>query len=276
MPGTDQLPKFHRPPVDEVALGVQFTWDGALPTHWGAFHRRIRAKYPGVQALPPLQSVFEAFPGSPEVIGRMPQIMLGAGIWPRVLFVAADDCTLIQLQIDRLVYNWRRRPDHPDYPQYEELRVGFAQAFSEFEAFLADEGMPPVVPNLCEVLYVNPMLAAEPVGIDPIAPHRIFRLWSADVGSEWLVPSEGVSFNARYRLVDDSGKPIGRLTANMNSAVDMSNPALTRLEMIARGSPLGAGLAGIQAFHDLGRAAIVRSFAAITTPEMHELWGRYQ
>jgi hypothetical protein len=62
---TDRLPRFRNPPVDEVAVGVQFTLQGFLPTHYGRFHERIKGDYPGVQFLPPQPPQVEVVPGSP-------------------------------------------------------------------------------------------------------------------------------------------------------------------------------------------------------------------
>ena len=49
------LPAFDRPPVTEVAIGVQFgTIQELRQPHFGLFWSRIRADYPQVQDQPPL------------------------------------------------------------------------------------------------------------------------------------------------------------------------------------------------------------------------------
>jgi hypothetical protein len=47
-----------------------------------------------------------------------------------------------------------------------------------------------------------------------------------------------------------------------------------RLSLTARGRPQQEGTAGVLQFLDLGREYVVRTFAAITTSEMHEVWRR--
>ena len=57
---------------------------------------------------------------------------------------------------------------------------------------------------------------------------------------------------------------------------DLVGALIALSQIIARGQPRGPAYAGVAAFHDHAHKAIVRCFAAITTPEMHKLWERYQ
>jgi hypothetical protein len=137
------------------------------------------------------------------------------------------------------------------------------------------EGIIGIVVNQCEVLYVNPLPTAN-TGVALSEPERIFRFLSNKRGGEWDEPQEDLSFTLRYRLNDADGKPFGRLTAAALSSSSAPHIAPGfQLEMVARGVPQGTGRQGITAFHDHGHRAIVRCFAAITTPEMHKLWERY-
>jgi uncharacterized protein (TIGR04255 family) len=276
-----QLPSFHRPPVDEVAVGVQFNLEGFLPTHYGSFHDRVKSEFPGVQALPPLPPINDSFstPTGAINLSLSPLAQLASGWppWPRALFVSADDCSIIQLQRDRLYFNWRQRPiqEEKEYRRYSHLRSGFSAAYSAFETWAAEQRLGPVAPTYCEIVYVNPLPFAA-TGVGPSEPDRVFRVWSKDVGEEWKEPPEGLAFTSRYQLHDDAGEPCGRLTVTMSTAVGHDSVSEMRLELAARGTPRGAGLDGILAFHDIGHAAIVRCFAAITTPAMHARWDRHQ
>jgi uncharacterized protein (TIGR04255 family) len=278
MNATDLHPKFHFPPVEEVAVGVQFDAPGFLPTHLGGFHERVKANFPGVQPAPPLPPAREEFAAPPVATGNAPfpfPMFTVPVLVPRVFFISRDDCSLIQLQGDRLYFNWRRRPHKTEYPHYDHVRAEFAKVYREFVAFAADQGFGPIMPNQCDVLYVNP-LPANATGVEPSSPESAFRVWSSDVGDEWQESLEDLSFNARYRFVDEAGKPFGRLTVTMSTGVISNDVPQMRLELTARGAPRGSSVDDILAFHDLGHDAIVRCFAAITTPAMHGLWGRYQ
>jgi hypothetical protein len=48
---------------------------------------------------------------------------------------------------------------------------------------------------------------------------------------------------------------------------------MLRATLTARGRPLASSLDGVLGFLDLGRASIVRTFAALRTPAMHREWG---
>jgi uncharacterized protein (TIGR04255 family) len=276
MAGSDKHPKFKSPPVEEVAVGVQFSAPGFLPTHYGAFYESMKRAFPRVEVLPPLPDIREmASPQTESASPQVPSISFGFGAqwWPRVLFVSEDDCTLIQLQSDRLFFNWRRRQAQP-YEHYGFLRDGFSQAYKAFEVFATEQGFGPVVPFQCEIDYVNP-LPPSATGAEPSSPEKVFRVWSSSVGEEWVKQLEDLSYNARYPLLDDTGTQIGRLTATMTSIFGPDNEKQMRLELVARGNPRGKELNDILAFHDIGHDAIVRCFAAITTPAMHVRWGRY-
>lgn len=277
----DPLPRFRLPPVDEVAVGIQFALPGLLPTHYGAFYDRVKSEFPGVQALAPLPPIGEVFAAQDRTVnlGMSPLAQFASGWppWPRALFVSTDDCSVIQLQRDRLYFNWRHRPEQAEkkYRHYEHLRDGFSKAYGVLEALATEQSLGSIDPSMCEISYVNPLPLAV-TGVGPSTPEEMFRVWSADVGKEWRAPLEDLAFVARYPFLDDAAKPFGRLTANMSTVVGQANVPQMRLELTARGMPRGVGLDGVLAFHDIGHAAIVRCFAAITTPAMHARWERYQ
>jgi uncharacterized protein (TIGR04255 family) len=276
-PDPDTLPRFRNPPVGEVAVGVQFTLPGFLPTHYGRFHERIRDEFPGVQVLPPVPQQVESFvapTGLNQPAILPPFFGFAMPLLPRVLFISGDGSSLIQLQSDRLYFNWRK-PALGEYPHYDRFRDKFSKAYSAFAAFVADEGMGAVAPSQCDVFYVNP-LPQGVTGVAPSSPERVFRCWNVSIGEEWPTALEDLSFNSRYKLVDEAGQPFGRLIVTMSTVVGSDGIEQLRLELTARGAPRGPGLAGVLAFHDVGHDAIVRCFSAITTPEMHERWGRYE
>jgi hypothetical protein len=53
-----------------------------------------------------------------------------------------------------------------------------------------------------------------------------------------------------------------------------THAAVLRLDLTVRGKPAEETVDSALAFLDDGRSAIVKSFAELTTPEMHEQWGR--
>jgi len=268
------LPRFRNPPVSEVAVGVQFP--AALnPVHLGLYYQRVKANFPSVQVQPPIAPTFETFGAAPIVAFGIP--LPTFGLQPRMWFISNDDDSLIQLQSDRLVFNWRGGLRGSRYPHFDKVYAGFAKALDELEMLAEAEGIAAAISvNQCEVTYVNPLPTAN-TGVSLSEPAKIFRVWSDSLGVEWKEPQEDLSFTVRYRLNDEEGKPFGRLTAAVVSSSAAPNIAPGfQLEMTARGVPLGTGREGITSFHDHAHRAIVRTFAALITPEMHKLWERYQ
>jgi uncharacterized protein (TIGR04255 family) len=265
------LPRFRNPPVSEVAIGVQFQAPMLTPVHLGLFYQSVKARFPIAGVQPPLQPAFETFgSGSP-----FPILSGIAAIQPRMWFGSEDGSSLIQLQAGRLLFNWRGGLHQHAYPHFDAVQAEFMKALDELEALSMNERLGDVLINQCELVYVNP-LPVSATGVPLSEPHRIFRIWSDACGEEWPEPLEDISFNIRYRFNDKDGNPFGRLTATLSSGWAQDGSPAFHLEMTARGLPIGSGRAGITAFHEYAHQAIVRCFTAITTPEMHQRWGRYQ
>jgi uncharacterized protein (TIGR04255 family) len=268
------LPRFRKPPVSEVAVGVQFP--AVLnPVHLGLYYQRIKARFPKVRIQPTVAPSFETFVVPQTIFGSPIQTL---DLQPRMWFMSDDENSLIQLQGDRLLFNWRGGVQGSSYPHFEAVYAEFTNALDELETLVAAEGITAIAAavNQCEVLYVNPLLTAN-TGVPLSAPEKIFRVWSDKLGLEWQEPLEDMSFTVRYRLNGEDGNPFGRLTATLLSSGSAPNESHGfQLELTARGMPQERGRDGIAAFHNHAHRAIVRCFTALTTPEMHTLWGRYQ
>ena len=108
-----RLPKFRHPPLTEVVHGVQFERLPMTIVHPGLFYCRIKDRFQKAQtvpALPPLRQVFEIGPAQFHGVQfSQPDEV------PRAWFIAEDDAMLVQLQSDRLLFNWRQEPSKSEY-----------------------------------------------------------------------------------------------------------------------------------------------------------------
>lgn len=96
------------------------------------------------------------------------------------------------------------------------------------------------------------------------------------VGLEGLdTGCENVSAQLRFKLLE-AGKPVGRVHVSFQPAVGTSDPSIEviRLDITARGRPKKETPESAFDFFDFGRRAVVKTFAAVTTPSMHSMWGR--
>jgi len=262
------LPDFSNPPVAETLLSVQFDRLPALRTahfglYWGEIHHRFPAseehgELPSVierspdQLQPPMGVQFEVFEAPPT----------------RFWFVDKLGTELIQLQRDRFIKNWRKVGDVDTYPRYERVREGFDRDFEGFAGFVSRHRLGSLRVNQYEVSYINHIVAGE--GWESHKDvEEVFTVWkqprSADPGQ-----TEDLMFRARFPIADDTGGFAGRLYVTLQSARRLSDGApMFVLELTARGHANDHS-----DFFDLGRRWIVKSFAELTTPKMHKIWGR--
>lgn len=267
-------PDFADPPVVEVVLSVQFeplsrlgvSQLGAL--WWSTF----RTEFPRTEDKGPLPTVFESFdapkqqPLSVEVISEPPP--------PRCWYVNGSGTELVQVQRDRFVFNWRGGSFGEPYPRYEEVLSKFKKYFSQFEKYAEGNEIGAIVPNQCEVTYVNHILPSK--GWNRLGQfEKIFSFWSGRYSDQFLNEPEDIQFRIRYRIPNDKGVPIGRLHVSAEPRIKREDGSkLVRLTLTARGAPHERDQSGVEVFFNLAREQIVRGFASITAEQMHRTWGR--
>ena len=136
---------FHNPPVSEVVVATYFTQPIAdfRNQHVGLFWNRIRDRFPISHQQLPVGIRADVSPGEPFPM-------------PRYWFVADDEISLIQLQKNAFIFNWRRRENNK-YPHFNRsIKPEFDRLYSELESFLAtDVDAQPISIDLCELTYVN-------------------------------------------------------------------------------------------------------------------------
>jgi uncharacterized protein (TIGR04255 family) len=271
------LLNFRNPPVDEVVLSIQFASLSKLKSaHIGLFWGRINHRFPDVSEQPAIPPAFETFGGIRTAPTPMIQLQaLLAPPMPRYWFEYAGEADLLQLQQDRLLRNWRQAPDNSRvYPRYEPIREAFRKDMEEFQDWLHLEKLGEVVPNQCEVTYIN--IIRLPDGSNPHTQlHRISNVWS----DKMVLPSSQTLEHSNVQLVsvfEYQGKLAGRTYITFQPAfTQVSSEPVVKLDITVRGKPLGDTVTAAFDFLDLARVQVVNTFASITTEEMHKFWERY-
>jgi uncharacterized protein (TIGR04255 family) len=266
------LPSFQNPPIDELVLSIQFNSLAQLKSaHIGLFWNTIRNRFPDVSEQPTVAPVFETFGATAPGIQFQ---ALFTPPMPRYWFEKSGEPALLQLQQDRLLRNWRQAPDNSRvYPRYESVRDAFRKDMEEYQAWLRFEGLGEIVPNQCEVTYIN--IIRLPDGSNPHTQlDRISNVWSGNIS----LPSSEKLGHANVQLAsifEHHGKPAGRTYVNFQPAfTQATSEPVVKLDVTARGKPLGETLDDAFSFLDLARSEVVNTFAALTTKEMHKFWGR--
>ena len=266
------MPEFLRPPVAEVALSIQFEpLTGLRVAHFGLFWAQIRDRFPKTQEQPPVQPVVERFGARVQP----PQFQFGVGIVsPRCWFLDHDETALLQIQTDRVIHNWRKldRESAP-YPHYGILRDKLLQEFSTFAQFVEREKIGKLVPNQCELTYINHIFL-DPKAGGQLDVTRVIAPWQGGYSDSFLKDPEILNATLSFVIPGPAG-PAGRLYITVAPTWRMSdNRPLIVLQSICRGAPDSPDSDGAFRFLDQAHDWAVRGFASITTPEMHSIWGR--
>jgi len=263
---------FDNPPLNEVVFSVQFDGEvidevGVLSEFWpkiqGGFPRH--EKHP---ALPPARESFEVPPPAPEV-----QFQLMQGVPPQRYWFLSEDATLIvQVQADRLMFNWRQVVGDEEYPHYDRLAPQFDAVLETFlgcPALNVDSASVDWV----ELQYVNP-IETQGEGQTHGQLARILNVLVPDPPREALPPVEDTQLQQRFRIDNHDGAPRGRLYLTAVPAFRTSDAVpLYVLTLLARGRPDPGDLrGGVRAFLDIAHDLIVKGFREVTTEEMHKLW----
>lgn len=269
------FPKFAKPPVVEVALGVQFQALPRLRTiQMASLSAEYKDKYPDVTEHPPLDGAIERFdPPQNEV--TIQTAARAAMPLPRMWFVSEDKTRLIQVQSDRFVFNWRARPQQGLYPSYEKIRAEFAKEFGRFISFVDRMNLGPLRPNQCEVSYFNHIGASESwSGHGELA--KVINFCSTHYSDDFLPEPETARLAAKYLMKDSEGNRVGRLNVTLEPAFRKEDAApILNFTLMARGDPNGDDAEAVFRFLDLGHEWVVRGFTTLTTPEAHKIWGRH-
>jgi uncharacterized protein (TIGR04255 family) len=269
------LPDFERPPLDEVVLGIQFS-DMPFRNHHAGLLWQLFPEYPLVEEQPPIGAVFETF-GSTFPVPDIPkfQIMTAPDAL-RYWFISEDKCQLLQVQPDRLIHNWRRRREEDEYPRYENVRHRFVAEVGKVQGFFIDRGWGEIRTNQCEVTYINIIGPSDAVA-DPVRDlAEILTFVKEQYSDGNLSHIERGQLQMSFLMEKgDGGEPLGRLHVATKPVMKQLNGAQAlQLTITARGRPSGESVEAALQWLDVGRVAVVKAFASLTTKKMHKAWRR--
>ena len=266
---TEQV-EFGSPPAIEVALAVGFQplpmlgavevvrlWESHFRREFPKVQEQVRVTMPIEQFGPP-----SSLPSFRFELGESPRL-------PRLWFLRDDESELVQVQNDWFARNWRQRDPGPEYPHYPQIRDPFAVDLGNLIDHIRRRKLGMFVAVNCELTYINHI---------PLTPgesdvKRVLNLFAVDPQLGPLGEPEAMRLAVQW-LISHEGEPVGRLHLSAEPAVRQSDmQPVTVLTMTARGRPMGEGADGVLSFLDLAHDFVVRTFVAVTTKEMHDVWG---
>ncbi len=254
---SESLPSYKNPPVNEVVCGLRFeTSDDLKIPHMGLIWEKFRKDYPIIQHNQPIASArgeitIDTSIGSPL---------------PRLWFINNSGDQLIQFQVDRFFFNWRRMESN--YPRYDYVISKFINVYNTIEDFFKEFKLGEIIPIEYELSYINHI----PNGqgwetVDDLPKIFLDFVWKKSK-KRFLPNPDKVSWLAEFLLPDNKG----HLIVNLKQATRTKDKAtLLVLELKTRGI---SETRNIREWFDLSHEWIVRGFSDITTDKIQEIWER--
>ncbi len=267
-----KLSSYQKPPLTEVYLSVQFTPLANLDIpQLGSCWNLFKDRFPKYERHEPTVRVVERDGVQNSQASLQLQTVLPL---PRLWFIDQDGTELVQIQTDKFIRNWRKAGETDVYPRYaDHIRPKFLEDFRLFEQFVNEEKIGSIEVDQCEIAYIN-HITADTIWSNHHDISKVFRFWDSGIENEVGLNFEDLNLNARFRLLDDDNKFLGRLHISVQPASSKKGVPIFILSLTARGKPIGSDMESISDFMDKGREYIVRAFTAITTQDMHNAWDR--
>lgn len=258
------MPNYRKPPVVEVAIGVQFAPITKLTVPYvGLFWDRIRETFVRAEEQGPLPHIVEPPPPEPQFI------LMDKPELPRTWFLNEKGDRILQVQRDRLHYNWRKVQPEDQYPRYPIVKREFFDYWTCFCAFLKEQKFPAPVIDQCELVYVNHIpKEAGWSSVSELSDVFSFFRW---VPREGFLPTpDALRWSMRFSLPEKAGW----LNCDCVPArVVPEGPEVMRLSLTARGCPSGnINDETLEKWFDMAREWIVRGFVDLTAKQTDKLW----
>jgi uncharacterized protein (TIGR04255 family) len=255
-------------------LGVQFD---RLPkfsnAHLGAFWKTLPEQdWPIVADAPALPQQHEQFTALARW-GQGLRLQLTQDPACRLQIKNAVGDRMLQVQNGRLHFNWLGEHGKP-YPRYEVVRQEFESALSNLVRYIAENGLGDIRPNQWEVTYINLI----PKGTVWNSPRdwRFFKLHGFPANLDDTVKCEGFTGEWHFEIPEQRGRLHIEWQHGVKPLKEDQDEEIVRLTFTARGGidPKKTPwkdevLQGL----DLGREAIVRTFAALMSVKANQYWG---
>ena len=183
----------NRPPLREVILTVQFEEVPSLDlsqilSFWKDFLSQDFPNAKNLQSLPS-QVEHEAHTVSQS---QFFFTTTDEQALPRVLFSSKDLVRVVQIQNNRISFNWRKITEDNEYPRFETVLNQFLPIYDEFR----ERVYPSLRPNQVEVVYSNHVPVINNNRVD-----EIFKLF--DFGPFQNNDLERLSFSSSQKIYID-------------------------------------------------------------------------
>lgn len=267
-----KLPKFRRPPVNEVVCCAYFVDLSDLQSaHLGKLWARLGKRYSRTQSVAPLPPVNLPIQASLKISFSPPGEPFEL---PRTWFMDESGASLVQVQRDRLVFNWRRVTPDEAYPSYSSVIREFRRIYRAFLQFVTDFAIGELRLTGIELCYVNHITYGRELNtVDELPKVINFLSWhsSPNLASALL---RTMICNLQF----ERPEKMGQLTLACQTAQRLQDgQELIRFDLVARHLAENISELEVWPWFDNAHECIVTTFVDVTTPEIQRnIWERYK
>lgn len=138
---------FENPPISELVIGVYFDppLNKLRSEHVGLFWAENKTDFPNTEQVSPLinqKNAFGSFFSGDD-----------SSLFPRFWLKSADEITLLQIQRNALLFNWRKKDK--GYLSYDALKKKFDEYYDKYVMFIKQTIDEEVSLAACEITYIN-------------------------------------------------------------------------------------------------------------------------
>jgi uncharacterized protein (TIGR04255 family) len=261
------------PPLIERAISVVFNPLTQFSIgDYGLFWSEIFSEFPDSEIMAPLAVEIERFEGlqpAPSGIQILPP-----GSLPRAAFRNTAAGELVQVQADRFGFNWIKTGADHKYPHSEATLERFFKLFETFSHYIEKRRLGEIAIIQCELTNVN-IIPVSDVGESFADMATVLRLAPLSFECD-EIKLENQLVGSKHLMLDDDGGQIGRVHAlGQPSLRIQSGEEVYRLDISARGAPLGPGADGARRFFDRAVSSVNGVFLANVTSAGRQFWGEY-
>jgi uncharacterized protein (TIGR04255 family) len=276
MSNSDQsLPRFRKPPVVETVLGVYFRpSEKFCSAQQGiVWDRYFRERFPKLEERPPAEEVSEQF--GDARLTAFPMVrwqVLDRPDTPRLWAASEDGQHVIQIQKNAFFSNWLKTTGDAAYRPYLERRQEVDQQLAQLDEFFQEQKIGRIEPTSWNVTYINHI---DYKGMDHLGPEVAKKLtvWTNQFSDGFLHEPDKLAIGFAFPMPENAG----RLNVNLTPVVlPKDKRQALRLDLTARGELKTKDIPSALSAIDLGHEWVVRGFASLTRPEMHQVWEREQ
>lgn len=256
---SEALPDYESPPVNEVVCGVTFDPLAAIKIpHYGLFWESVRKTFPLCEHALPLNRGKET-----PFLEDLPL--------PRVWLVNDSQNSLLQLQKNCFIQNWRRIKAKDGYPRFENIYKSFKENWEKYKKFISENELGDIKVQEFELSYINHIVQGEGWEVtEDIGNIMKDMMWKKD--RDFLPSPIGIDWKTVFQFPENGGV---LAVSVRRGARRTDNTPIFVLELSARGLLSTSDADELDDWFMMAHSWIVKGFTDLTTKEIQsEIWKR--